>query len=55
MLRIAALRFWLSRLYDLHFPQEGEIIHAKDPNFFRQILQKRITDQAWIAGLWVGN
>ena len=54
MLRIAALRFWLSRLYDLHFPQEGEIIHAKDPNFFRQILQRRITDQARIAGLWVG-
>lgn len=53
MLRIAALRFWLSRLYDLHFPQEGEIIHAKDPNFFRQILQKRIAHQQAIAGIWV--
>lgn len=53
MLRIAALRFWLSRLYDLHFPQEGEIIHAKDPNFFRQILQQRIAHQQEIAGIWV--
>jgi homoserine kinase type II len=53
MLRIAALRFWLSRLYDLHFPQEGEIIHAKDPNFFRHILKQRIAQQSRIAGLWV--
>ncbi|HEU4709440.1 MAG TPA: homoserine kinase [Methylophilaceae bacterium] len=55
MLRIAALRFWLSRLYDLHFPQEGELIHAKDPNFFRQILQKRIARQQEISQLWIGE
>ena len=53
LLRIAALRFWLSRLYDLHFPQEGEIIHAKDPDFFRRILHKRIARQQAIAGIWV--
>jgi homoserine kinase type II len=53
LLRIAALRFWLSRLYDLHFPQEGELIHAKDPLFFRQILQKRIARQQDIARIWV--
>jgi len=53
LLRIAALRFWLSRLHDMHFPQQGEIIHAKDPDFFRRILHKRIAQQQAIAGIWV--
>lgn len=51
MLRTAAMRFWLSRLHDLHFPSAGELTHAKDPGHFRNILHKRMTEPSALGPL----
>ncbi len=38
----ASLRFFLSRLLDLHYPKIGEITHIKDPKVFENILTDRM-------------
>ncbi len=46
MLRAAALRFWLSRLYDFHQPREAEMLTPHDPAHFERILRERIAAPA---------
>lgn len=45
-LRAAALRFWLSRLADLHLPREAALLQPKDPRHFERMLRERVA-QPW--------
>jgi homoserine kinase type II len=42
MLRAAALRFWISRLWDFHLPREAAMLQPHDPAHFERVLRQRI-------------
>ncbi|CAA6817181.1 MAG: Homoserine kinase (EC [uncultured Thiotrichaceae bacterium] len=52
LLRAAALRFWLSRLLDVLYPRNGEMVQQKDPAECRDKLQKRINEIELIRSSW---
>ena len=43
ILRLASLRFWVSRLNDFYHIEEGELTFIKDPYHFKKILKQRIS------------
>jgi homoserine kinase type II len=49
LLRAAALRFWLSRLWDLHLPRDASLLKAHDPTHFERVLRARVA-QPWHPG-----
>jgi homoserine kinase type II len=40
--RAAALRFWISRLWDFHLPREAAVLKAHDPGHFECVLRAQL-------------
>jgi homoserine kinase type II len=50
VMRAAALRFWLSRLWDTHLPRPASMLTPHDPQHFERLLRQRIA-HPWHAKL----
>jgi homoserine kinase type II len=46
LMRGAALRFWISRLWDLHLPRDASLLQPHDPGHFERVLRERV-DAPW--------
>ena len=44
MLRAAALRFWVSRLWDFHLPRDAALLTPHDPGHFERVLRGRLVE-----------
>ena len=42
MQRAGALRFWISRLEDLHLTREASMLQPHDPTHFERVLRERV-------------
>lgn len=42
MLRGAAMRFWISRVWDFFLPREAAVLQPHDPSHFERILKQRV-------------
>ncbi len=51
MARAAALRFWISRLWDFHLPREASMLQAHDPTHFERVLGQRIAQPLMLHAL----
>jgi homoserine kinase type II len=47
LMRCAALRFWISRLRDLHLPRQSSLLKPHDPTHFERVLRERVA-KAWL-------
>ena len=47
LMRNAALRFWLSRLWDVHLPRNASMLTAHDPTHFERVL-RQCASRSWV-------
>ncbi|MDB5891094.1 MAG: homoserine kinase [Polaromonas sp.] len=50
MTRAGALRFWVSRLWDLQLPREASVLKPHDPAQFERVLRQRLLQPVVLAG-----
>ena len=50
LVRAAALRFWISRLWDYYLPREASVLKAHDPTHFERVLRARAASPVTIVG-----